>query len=143
MLGAYLYAWTPLRTEWTRGTAALFDRAASPELTVTTSPPTHHIRIRADEARVLKYVAPAGVKFLLPGLFLVLLAPARPRLGLFLTGHLALGALAAGVGIAGLTGLPGGIELAAFVRSYGVDAYGLAVPVLVFVRSRSRQTGLA
>jgi hypothetical protein len=137
LLAAYLYAWTPLRTEWTRGTAALLERAAPTTMTVAGRPAAHLVKVRTAEAHVLKYVAPAGVKFLLPGLFLVVAVPGRPRLAAFFGGHLALGALAAGLGAAGLAGLPGGVALSSFVQGYGVDAYSLIVPVLLFVRRRS------
>jgi hypothetical protein len=81
------------------------------------------------------YTAPAGVKFLLPAGFLILVAPKRPRLRSFFAGHLLLGALGLGLLAGGVAGLPGGLGLSRFVQTYGVDTYSLAVPVLIFTRS--------
>jgi hypothetical protein len=136
LLAAYLWAWTPARTAWTDGSAALLTRAAPTEVDVTARPAAHTIRLSGADASEARYTAPAGIKFLLPGLFLLLIGPARPRLWAFFAGHLGLGALALGLTAAGLAGLPGGLGLAGFVQTYGVDAYSLAVPVFVFARRK-------
>jgi hypothetical protein len=112
-------------------------RVADAEATVTARPAAHAVRVQMSADDRFRYRAPAGVKFLLPGLFLVVIAPARPRLWAFFGGHLALGALALGLGAGGIAGLPGGVALARFVQTYGVDAYSLAVPTLVFARHRA------
>ena len=138
LLAAYLWAWTPARTAWVEhGAAPLLTLAAGPGAEVTARPAAHTIRVRISDDNSFRYRAPAGVKFLLPGLFLILIAPARPRLGAFFGGHLALGALALGLAAAGLAGLPAGLGLAGFVQTYGVDAYSLAVPTIVFAHRRS------
>lgn len=138
LLAAYLWAWTPARTAWVEhGAAPLLTLVAGPESTVTARPAAHTVRVAPSDGDGFTYRAPGGVKFLLPGLFLVVIAPARPRLGGFFAGHLALGVLALGLAAAGTTGLPGGLGLAGFVQTYGVDTYSLAVPVLVFARRRS------
>ena len=60
----------------------------------------------------------------------------RPLLGTFFAGHLVLGGLTLGFAAAALAGLPGGLGLARFVQSYGVDAFSLSVPVLLFARTK-------
>jgi hypothetical protein len=138
LLAAYLWAWTPARTAWVEhGAAPLLTLAAGPESTVTARPAAHTVRVTPTDGDATTYTAPAGVKFLLPGLFLVVISPARPRLWAFFGGHLALGALALGLAATGLTGLPGGVALARFVQTYGVDAYSLAVPTIVFARHQA------
>jgi hypothetical protein len=97
----------------------------------------HIVVLRSANDGSFSYTAPAGVKFLLPGLFLLFIAPTRPFLGAFFAGHLALGGLTLGLATAAFAGLPGGLGLAGFVQSYGVDAFGLAVPVLVWGRTRA------
>jgi hypothetical protein len=138
LLATYLWAWTPARTAWTAHAAApVLTRVADAEAAVTARPAAHTVRVQLSDDDRFRYRAPAGVKFLLPGLFLVVIAPARPRLWAFFGGHLALGALVLGLAATGLAGLPGGVALARFVQTYGVDAYSLAVPTLVYVRRRS------
>lgn len=141
LLTAYLYAWTPARTAWvTYGAAPALEQVVEHtgrEGTITARPASHRLHVDPSEGGTLGYTAPAGVKFLLPALFLVLIAPTRPRLWSFFAGHLGLGLLTVGFLAGGLAGLPGGLRMADFVQTYGVDAYSLAVPVLVFVRTRS------
>lgn len=138
LLAAYLLAWTPARTAWTRTAATLLDRSAPSSARVSARPAAHTVRLRPPEAPGITYRAPAGVKFLLPGLFLILALPARPHLGAFFMGHLALGGLAWALLSAALaTGHHGTFAVVGFVQQYGVDAYSLAVPVLLFARDRS------
>jgi hypothetical protein len=138
LLAAYLWGWTPARTAWVEhGAAPLLTMVSPPDAAVTARPAAHIVRVTPADGDAMTYTAPAGVKFLLPGLFLILIAPARPRLGAFFGGHLGLGALALGLAAAGLAGLPGGLGLAGFVQTYGVDAYSLAVPTIIFARQRA------
>lgn len=145
VLAAYLYAWTPVRTAWVEhGAAPLLSMTT--DATVTARSQAHTVRVQPANAPGITYRAPAGVKFLLPGLFLLLIAPGRSRLGLFFGGHLLLGAFALLVTMAGARGMPGGFGPAEFVQTYGVDAYSLMVPVLVFARRRfgaSEQNGVS
>lgn len=141
LLTAYLSAWTPARTAWTEHSAALLTRATPAETTVSPRLSAHRIRLSSTDGPSTRYTAPAGVKFLLPALFLLLIAPTRPRLAVFFAGHLLLGALALGLLTAGTAGLPAGLGLARFVQTYGVDAYSLAVPVFVFTRRNRMRSG--
>ena len=138
LLAAYLWAWPPARTLWTAQSAALLEHlvdARAADGAVAGSPDGHVLRVTVNDTTG-KYTAPAGVKFLLPAGFLVLVAPRRPRVGTFFAGHLLLGGLALGL-LAGCTaGLPGGFGLSRFLQTYVVDAYSLAVPVLAFARTR-------
>ena len=136
LLATYLLAWTPARTTWTRTAADALEAVASTETNVSPRLRAHVVRVQPAAGSAFSYTAPAGVKFLLPGLFLVLIAPTRPLLGTFFGGHLTLGGLTLGLAAAALAGLPGGVGLARFVQSYGVDAYSLAVPVLILARER-------
>jgi len=137
LLAAYLWAWTPARTVWTVQSAALLEQVAGETDAVSARPRSHVLRFSTPERQTFDYTAPAGVKFLLPATALVLIAPRRPRLGLFFAGHLGLGALALGLYASGAAGWHGGFWIGQFTQAYGVDAYSLAVPVLVWVRSRS------
>jgi hypothetical protein len=133
LLAAYLLAWTPARTAWTRAAEILLDGSAPASARVSARPAAHTVHLQPANAGGITYRAPAGVKFLLPGLFLILIAPTRPWLGIFFAGHLALGGLALVIlSVAAAGSLPGGPTLARFVQAYGVDAYSLAVPVLLF-----------
>jgi hypothetical protein len=136
LLTAYLVAWTPARTTWTRTAASVLNAPAPAETTVSSHPGGHVVRVQSEAGSAFSYTVPAGVKFLLPGLFLVLIAPTRPLLGAFFAGHLVLGGLTLVLAAAAFAGLPGGFDLADFVQTYGVDAYSLAVPVLTFARHR-------
>jgi hypothetical protein len=135
LLAAYLYAWTPARTAWTEYGGTLVKHVAPPEATVSARPAAHTIRLSAADDTRTSYTAPAGIKFLLPALFLLFIAPARPLLFSFFGGHLLLGVLALGLMMAGTAALPAGLGLARFVQTYGVDAYSLAVPVFVLMQS--------
>ena len=137
LLAAYLWAWTPARTAWTTQGAALIEQvmtAAGAPGTMTARPTAHAFRVGTERGTATSYAAPAGIKFLLPGLFLLLLAPSRPSLGPFFAGHLLLGALALALLAIGAAGLPAGRLMARFVQTYGTDAYSLAAPVFVFTR---------
>jgi hypothetical protein len=140
LLAAYLWAWTPARTAWTTQGAALVERvldAADATGSVSARPAAHTLRVQTGSDTTTGYTAPAGVKFLLPAGFLVIVAPGRPRLGTFFTGHLLLGGLGLALLVGEAAGLPGGLGLSRFVQTYGVDAYSLAVPVFVWARTRS------
>jgi hypothetical protein len=136
LLAAYLWAWTPARTAWTEQSTALVKRVMSPADTrgsVTARPTTHTLRVNTGDDTVMEYTAPAGVKFLLPAGFLILVVPRRPRFGAFFAGHLLLGSLALALLAGGVAGLPGGLAFSHFVQTYGVDTHSLAVPTLLFV----------
>jgi hypothetical protein len=78
--------------------------------------------------------APAGVPFLLPALFLCILAPRRPVWLFFLCGHVGMSGL---VVISWAVALPGSgvaIHVAQALGSYGIDAYSLMIPALVWAR---------
>ncbi|PQJ35081.1 hypothetical protein BSZ35_11165 [Salinibacter sp. 10B] len=140
LLAAYLFAWTPARTAWVTHLATpVLEYSTSPEVQVSARARVHTIRVQAPSGAKLTYMAPAGVKFLLPGLFLTVFVVARPRLGLFFGGHLFLGGVVLLLAVGGVTGMPGGLILADFVQQYGIDAYSLTMPTLVLVRSLKTQ----
>ena len=138
LLAAYLWAWTPARTAWTTHAAGpVLTWAAGSADAVTVRPQAHIVQVTLDADTTLGYTSPAGVKFLLPGLFLLCIAPRRPWLGAFFAGHLALGALALGLLAGGAAGTPLLLRAADFVQAYAVDAYSLAVPTLRVVQGRA------
>jgi len=138
---AYFTAWQSVRTGWSHSVVypALSALAMSSD--------THRVVASAQRVVVVRTKAsggttrfavkpPAGVKFLLPALFIVLITPLRPYWLYFATGHIVLSAVTVGGG-AILILVPGDADLfLAFVQSYLVDAYSLIVPVIVYVRNR-------
>jgi len=132
LLAAYLFAWTPARTVWVTHLAEpVLKHTSAPNTRVSARSAAHTVRVQASGDAAFTYTAPAGVKFLLPGFFLLLLAPTRPPLGLFFLGHLSLGTVA--LGLLALETSELLRFLAGFIQTYGVDAYSLMVPVLVLI----------
>ena len=138
---AYFTAWQSVRTGWS-------DSVVYPALSaLAASSDTHRVVASAQRVVVVRKQAsggtarfavapPAGIKFLLPALFIVLITPLRPYWLYFATGHMVLSAIAV-CGGAILILMPGGADLfLVFVQSYLVDAYSLIVPVIVYVRNR-------
>jgi len=137
LLGAYVYAWRPYgRTVAAQSVAAPILRAVT-----ETSPEGWTVHIRSGGRRLtlrspsrsqsLGWTAPAGVRFLLPALGVILVAPRRLYwLGLW-GGHLVLGAL--GLALLGLEIVAGGPWLVLYdaLTQYVVDAFSLGVAALV------------
>jgi hypothetical protein len=78
--------------------------------------------------------APAGVPFLLPALFLCTLAPRRPVWLFFLCGHVGMSGLVVISWAVALQGSGVAIHVAHALGSYGIDAYSLMIPALVWAR---------
>jgi hypothetical protein len=78
--------------------------------------------------------APAGVPFLLPALFLCILAPRRPVWLFFLLGHVGMSGLVVISWAVALQDSGMAIHVAQALGSYGIDAYSLMVPALVWAR---------
>jgi hypothetical protein len=78
--------------------------------------------------------APAGVPFLLPALFLCILAPRRPVWLFFLCGHVGMSGLVVISWAVALQGSGVAIHVAQALGSYGIDAYSLMIPALVWAR---------
>jgi hypothetical protein len=78
--------------------------------------------------------APAGVPFLLPALFLCILAPRRPVWLFFLCGHVGMSGLVVISWAVALRGSGVAIHVAQALGSYGIDAYSLMIPALVWAR---------
>lgn len=139
LLMAYVTVWQPVRT-------CMLSRIAHPSLQYAASGNSsasvhlNHgaqvIQIHYEELRGRRapFPAPAGVTFLLPGLFLCVLAPRRPVWFFFLLGHLGM----SGLTLLGWTIAFQDVSLAVHVvqalGDYGIDAYSLMVPALVWVR---------
>jgi hypothetical protein len=137
LLTAYLWAWTPVRTAWTNYGSTLLEQVVSAtgsDASVSGRSGAHTLQFRVDDERTVGYAAPAGMRFLLPAGFLLLVAPRRPHLGLFFLGHLGLGLLGLSLLLGEAAGLPGSLELTRFIHDYAVEGYSLAVPVFVFVQ---------
>jgi hypothetical protein len=78
--------------------------------------------------------APAGTPFLLPALFLCILAPRRPVWLFFLLGHVGMSGLVVITWAVALQGSGVAIHVAQALGSYGIDAYSLMIPALVWAR---------
>jgi hypothetical protein len=78
--------------------------------------------------------APAGVPFLLPALFLCILAPRRPVWLFFLLGHVGMSGLVVISWTVALQGSGVSIHVAQALGSYGIDAYSLMIPALVWAQ---------
>jgi len=142
LFGLYLYVWSPYgRTAVLHHVGApLLEWVASPAWTVTVAPDAHRLAlspppsagtlIPSSSTQSIGLTAPAGVRFLLPALGLVLLAPGRLYwIGLW-GGHVALGGLALGFLALGVAAHPIGFVLHDFTTAYLVDAFSLAAIVL-------------
>lgn len=132
LLGAYVYAWAPYgRTAATMAGAAALRRAvpdSHPQWSVQIRPEGHRLTLQSPSAsRSIGWTAPAGVRFLLPALGVVLLGPRRLYWLYLWEGHLVLGAL-------GIFFLALGVATGAFwfvlydaLTQYLVDAFSIGV----------------
>jgi hypothetical protein len=77
--------------------------------------------------------APAGVRFLLPALILVLAAPRRPYWLAFWAGHLLVSAFITLSWWFALQGVGAGVYVAGFTDTYLLDAYSLSFLTLILV----------
>ena len=142
VLLAYLWAWTPARSVWiTQGAQFLGTATSNNVSTIIARPEAPTIRVELADGQTAKHTAPAGIKFLLPALFLVLISPRRPHLGTFFAGHLALGVLALILFTTCTADAYGSLAAAGLVESYVVDAYSLPLPVLVFFCNDRTENG--
>jgi len=133
LLGAYVYVWRPYgRVAAVQDVGAPFLRrvvsgTAGP-WAVDARAGAHRLALRSPSGdRTLRWTAPAGVRFLLPALGLLVVAPWRPYWLVLWGGHVALGAL--GLGLLGLGVATGGGWFALYdvLTRYLVDAFGLGV----------------
>lgn len=138
LFGAYQLAWTPARSTWiTHGAAPLLERTqhlTGQQRAITIRPAAKSLYIQTSTETIFRYTAPAGIKFLLPGLFLLVIAPRQSWIGLFFGGHLIISILTLLLLSADTAGLVGPARIADFVQIYGVDAYSLTLPIFVFAR---------
>ena len=142
LFGLYLYVWSPYGRPAVlqRVEAPLLERVASPSWTITVAPDAHRLSLSPPSSapspvpsaspRSIRRTAPAGVRFLLPALGLVLLAPGRLYWLALWGGHVALGLLGLGFLVLGVAGLPVGFVLHDFTTAYLIDAFSLAAIVL-------------
>ena len=133
LLGAYFYAWRPYgRTTAVRSVAVPLCRAATAasagSWTVRARPGRRRLLLRSPSGdRSLGWTAPAGVRFLLPALGLVLVAPRRLYwLGLW-GGHVVLGTLGLALLCLGMVAGDGWLVLYDALTQYLVDAFSLGV----------------
>ena len=132
VLGLYVYAWSPY------GRTAYIQYVAIPTLTETASgdwavevrADEHHLTLASDSSsRSIGVTAPAGLRFLLPALGLVVLAPRKLYwIGLW-GGHVALGLWGLGTLMLGLWAVPLGFVLYDASTAYLLDAFSLGVAV--------------
>ena len=137
---SYFTLWQPVRTGWTQS----FVYPVLAEIATTSD--AHHVVLGGRSVTIVhksasgeptQYVIspPAGVKFLLPALFIIAVAPKRPDGLYFFAGHFAFSVLititfAASIADGAILGAVGrGIQV------YVVDAYSLAIPIFSYIRS--------
>ena len=135
----YLTVWQPVRTVMLTGVAnPVLQQVAlgNPDASVHLDRSAQVVRIkygpeRGDRTSV---PAPAGVPFLLPALFLCILAPRRPAWLFFLFGHVGMSGLVVIGWAVALQGSGVAIHVAQALGSYGIDAYSLMIPALVWAQ---------
>lgn len=94
------------------------------------------IQERVRQPDVAQWVAPAGILFLLPAMFLIAVFPLRP-FWLYLLGyHLVVGVVSFGVFALGVAYLDAAFEVYRFSRTYLTEAVSLGVPALIWLRAR-------
>jgi hypothetical protein len=139
---AYLTVWQPVRTVMLTGVAnPVLQQIAlgSPDASVHLNCSAQILRIQYGPERNdrTSVPAPAGVPFLLPALFLCILAPRRPVWLFFLLGHVGMSGLVVISWAVALQGSGVAIHVAQALGSYGIDAYSLIVPAFVFGQKSS------
>ena len=91
--------------------------------------------VRAGEG-VAYWVAPVGVLFLLPAMFLVFVFPTRPFWLVLLAYHLVVGAVSLAVFAVGLGWFAPAFSLYLFTRTYLTESVSLVVPLLLYLAAR-------
>jgi len=94
------------------------------------------IQERVRQPDVAQWVAPAGILFLLPAMFLIAVFPLRPFWVYLLGYHLVVGVVSFGVFALGVAYLDAAFELYRFSRTYLTEAVSLGVPALIWLRAR-------
>ncbi|GAB5534175.1 MAG: hypothetical protein Rubg2KO_04240 [Rubricoccaceae bacterium] len=96
------------------------------------------IQERVRQPDVAQWVAPVGILFLLPAMFLIAAFPLRPFWLYLLAYHLVVGGVSFGVFALGVAYLDAAFELYRFSRTYLTEAVSLGVPALIWLRARTR-----
>lgn len=96
------------------------------------------IQERTRQPDVAQWVAPVGVLFLLPAMFLLAVFPLRPFWVYLLGYHLAVGLVSFGVFALGVAYWDAAFELYRFSRTYLTEAVSLGVPALIWLRARGK-----
>lgn len=142
VLAIYLWAWRPARTALTRHAASPLLVAAAPPGATADAVQLVGRRVRvtpraapAASGAPLTFVAPAGVRFLLPGLFLAAAFPRRFLWGTLWGMHVAAGAAALLV-LAGVVRWGVGAGLYDFWTATGRDLFSLLAPLWIGLRAR-------
>lgn len=91
--------------------------------------------IRAGQG-VAYWVAPVGVLFLLPAMFLLVAFPTRPFWLVLLGYHLVVGAVSLAVFAVGLGWYEPAFRLYLFTRTYLTESVSLVVPLLLYLAAR-------
>jgi hypothetical protein len=130
----YLTVWSPARD-------ALMGAVVHPVLTCLIPPDSEAtvglheasgtVRIDlGDESPSGRIPPPAGIRFLLPAAFLILVASSRPYWLLFWSGHVLLTTCVLLWWVFAIRYGPIGAHIASFMSAYIVDAYSLVIPIL-------------
>ncbi|MCS3827470.1 hypothetical protein GGP85_002940 [Salinibacter ruber] len=139
LLGLYFTAWgTTVRSAYIAHVARPVLETALPApdaWTLHTAGNGRVVALRsASGDRTVSHTAPAGVRFLLPALFLAVVAPRRPYWLVLWAGHCGLALLSLAALALGLWGVAAGFAVHAVASRYLVDAFSLGVAVIGTVR---------
>lgn len=134
---AYVFAWSPARDVlMIHGASPVVEAACSTGTCEQVRTSQHAVTVKATaDGPWVSIDPPAGVRFLLPALFILAIAPRSPYWLYFFGGHVTLTVLTLLLVYLGVAAGPLSVlYIARFISSYLLDAYSLAVPALLLAR---------
>jgi hypothetical protein len=137
LVAVYVFAWSPARDAYmVHGAGAAMKSVCASEACAQVRTSRNAVTVKANEdGQPVSIDAPAGVRFLLPALFILAIAPRSPYWLYFFGGHVALTTFTVGLAYVGIAGSsPVTLYLARFASGYLLDGYSLTVPALLLAR---------
>lgn len=151
LLSAYLWLWRPARTWLTQHAARPLltsvatlsgDATRATRFAVRSGNIPRVLRVvplpseEVEERQGASFLAPAGIRFLLPALFLIAAFPRRPYWVWLWLLHVGAGIAALAVLAAGVGGWSGGLVAYRFWNGFALDLFSLLVPLWMWLRAR-------